>query len=144
MTLHVGESVFWGAPEVIYLEGTIISINEKEQTAIVHIERATPHSAHLIGTNIPFTLNGLSTLLGESPPGTTSEKRSERLPPRQMNDEEKIHSAAASAVHQQYGYKLPAWQEQELIQQVSLVINRDEKMRNNIIASMNAILQREL
>src|SRR5882724_9479848 len=110
MTLHVGESVFWGAPEVIYLEGTIISINEEEQIATVHIERATPHSAHLIGTNIPFATNGLSTLLGESPPGTTSEKRSERLPPRQMTDEEKIYSAASSAVHQQYGYKLPTWQ----------------------------------
>jgi hypothetical protein len=144
MTLHVGESVFWGAPEVIYLEGTITSINEKEQTAIVHIERATPHSAHLIGTNIPFATNGLSTLLGETPPGTTSEKLSERLPPRHMTDEEKIYSAACSAVHQQYGYKLPAWQEQELIQQVSQVIHNDEKLRNNIITSMNAILQREL
>jgi hypothetical protein len=144
MTLHIGESVFWGAPEVIYLEGTIISIDEKEQTAIVHIERATPHSAHLIGTNLPFATNGLSTLIGEPPPGTTTEKLSERLPPRHMTDDEKIRSAAASAVHQQYGYKLPAWQEQELIQQVTLVINNDEKLRNNIIASMNAILQREL
>jgi hypothetical protein len=144
MHLHVGESVFWGAPEVIYLEGTIVSLHEKEQTAIVFIERATPHSAHLIGSNVPFAINGLSLLEGESPPGTTTEKRSQRLPPRQMSDEEKIRNAAAAAVHQQHGYKLPAIQEQELIQQVSQAIKSDEKMRSTIIASMNAILQREL
>ncbi len=143
MILHVGESVFWGAPEVIYLEGTIVSLDEKEQTVLVHVERATPHSAHLIGTTIPFAANGLAPLRGESPPGTTDEKRIERLPPRQMSNEEKIHSAAAVAVHQQYGYTLPAEQEQEFIQQVSQVIQSDEKMRSTIIASMDAILQRE-
>ncbi len=143
MILHVGESVFWGAPEVIYLEGTIVSLDEKEQIVLVHVERATPHSAHLIGATIPFAANGLAPLRGESPPGTTDEKRIERLPPRQMSNEEKIHSAAAVAVHQQYGYTLPAEQEQELIQQVSQVIQSDEKMCSTIVASMDEILQRE-
>ncbi|HTK07026.1 MAG TPA: hypothetical protein VL485_07655 [Ktedonobacteraceae bacterium] len=141
---NIGQSVFWGAPEVIYLEGTIVSLDEQEQIAIVLIERATPHSAHLIGSNVPFAMSGLVPLVGESPPGTTTEKRAQRLPPRQMSDEEKIRSAAATAVHQQYGYRLPAIQEQELIQQISQVISSDEKMRGTIIASMNAILQREL
>jgi hypothetical protein len=144
MRLHIGESVFWGAPEVIYLEGTIVSLYESEQTAVVLIERATPHSAHLIGNNVPFAIGGLTQLEGESPPGTTSEKRVQRLPPRQMSDEEKIRSAAAVAVHHQHGYKLPSTQEQELIQQVSQAIRSDEKMRKTVIASMNAILQREL
>jgi hypothetical protein len=144
MILHVGESVFWGAPEVIYLEGSIISLNEEEQTATVYVERATPYSAHLIGSSLPFAINGLAPLLGESPPGVTSEKRTERLPPRQMSDQEKIWSAAAAAVHQQYGYRLPVSQEQELIKQVSQLIEQDESMRSTIIASMNAILQREL
>ena len=144
MTLHVGESVFWGAPEVIYLEGSIVSLNERDQTAIVSVERATPHSAHLIGNLLPFAINGLVPLRGESPPGVTSEKRAERLPPRQMSDEEKIWSAAAAAVHQQYGYRLPASQEQELIKKVSQVIEQDAAMKDTIIASMNAILQREL
>ena len=144
MILHVGESVFWGAPEVIYLEGTIVSLDEQTQTVVVHVERATPHSAHLINTDLPFAANGLAPLLDESPPGTTAEKRAERLPPRIMTDEEKIRSAAAAAVHQQYGYKLPAYQEQELIKQVSLAINQDAQMHDTIIASMNEILQREL
>ena len=45
MILHLGERVYWGAPEVIYLEGTISKLDKAAQTAIVHIDRATPHSA---------------------------------------------------------------------------------------------------
>ena len=49
MILHLGERVYWGAAEVIYLEGTIIKLDEDKQVVTVHIDRATPHSAHLIG-----------------------------------------------------------------------------------------------
>ncbi|GCE19689.1 hypothetical protein [Dictyobacter kobayashii] len=70
MILHVGERVFWGAPEVIYLEGTVVSLKPAEQTAVVHIERATPYSAHLINSDVPFAANGLVPLKGESLPGS--------------------------------------------------------------------------
>lgn len=143
MILHKGERVYWGAPEVIYLEGTIVSLDEETQIAIVHIERATPHSAHLIESNLPFAANGLSPCSGESPPGTTTERSLHPLPPRVMSEEEKIHSAAAAAVHQQYGYQLPAAQEQELITQVEATINADSAMRQNIVRSMDEIMRRE-
>ena len=144
MTLHVRERVYWGAPEVIYLEGTIVSLDEESQTVVVHVDRATPHSSHLIDTTIPFAADGLSPLKGNSPPGTTNERSAERLPPRVMSDEEKIRSAAAVAVHQQHGYTLPQEQESALIEQVTEVLNSDPATRAKIIASMDAILQRQI
>jgi hypothetical protein len=143
MILHKGERVYWGAPEVIYLEGTITALDESKQTVIVHIERATPHSAHLIDSDMPFAADGVKPLSGESPPGTTSERSTERrfLPP--MSDEEKIQRAAAAAVHQQYGYHLAAEQEGKLIEQVIEIIHNDPAMKQQIITSMNEILHRE-
>jgi hypothetical protein len=143
MMLHKGERVYWGTPEVIYLEGTITAFDEEKQTVTVHVERATPHSAHLIGSNVPFAANGIKPLVGESPPGTTSERSSQQQPPPPMSDDEKIHRAAAAAVHQQYGYHLPATQEEQLVAQVVQVIQSDAAMRQQIIASMNEILRRE-
>ncbi len=143
MILHVGERVFWGAPEVIYLEGTITSLNEETQTVMVHIDRATEYSAHLIDTDIPFAADGVTPLKTDSPPGTTTQRSVERHPPRLMSDNEKIHSAAAVAVHQQYGYTLPPEQEVALIEQVASAINGNAAMRAQIITSMDAILQRE-
>ncbi len=143
MMLHKGERVYWGTPEVIYLEGTITAFDEEKQTITVHVERATPYSAHLIGSNVPFAANGLKPLVGESPPGTTSEHRTQQQPPPPMSDDEKIYRAAAAAVHQQYGYHLPAAQEEQLIAQVVQAIQSDATMRQQIIASMNEILRRE-
>ena len=60
-----------------------------------------------------------------------------------MSDDEKIQSAAAVAVHQQYGYALPTEQEQALIEQVTQTLNSDAAMRTRIIASMDEILNRE-
>jgi len=143
MILHLGERVYWGAPEVIYLEGSIISLDEPTQTAIVHIDRTTIHSAHLIGSNVPFAADGIKPLEGDSPPGTTTEYRVEREPAPVMNDEEKIRSAAAVAVHQQYGYKLDSNTETTMIEQFTQAINNNPAMREQIIASMDEILQRE-
>ncbi len=143
MILHVGERVFWGAPEVIYLEGIITALNEETQTVVVHIDRATEHSAHLIDTDIPFTADGVTPLKTDSPPGTTTQRSLERHSPRLMSDDEKVRSAAAVAVHQKYGYTLPKEQELFLIGQIAEVLNNDLAMRAKIIASMNAILQRE-
>ena len=143
MILHVGERVFWGAPEVIYLEGTISKLDETTQTAVVRIDRATPHSAHLIGTDIAFAANGLAPLKGESPPGVTSERSAQRQPVRHMSDDEKIRSAASVAVHQQYGYELPAAEEKAMIEQVAQTLNSDPAMRARIISSMDEILNRE-
>ncbi len=142
MMLLVGERVFWGAPEVIYLEGIITSLNEETQTVVVHIDRATEHSAHLIDTDIPFAANGVTPLQTDSPPGTTTQRSAERHPPRLMSDDEKIRSAAAVAVHQQYGYTLPQEQETVLIDQVAAALNNDPAIRAQIITSMDAILQR--
>lgn len=36
MVLHVGERVFWSAPEVTYLEGSIVTLPPEEQGVIVH------------------------------------------------------------------------------------------------------------
>ncbi|HEY7417917.1 MAG TPA: hypothetical protein VH593_22230 [Ktedonobacteraceae bacterium] len=143
MILHKGERVFWGAPEIIYLEGKITSLDEKAQIVIVHIDRTTPHSAHLIGTNIPFAADGVKPLIGNSPPGVTSEHSAKRTPPQRLNDDEKLRRAAAAAVHQQYGYTLPAEQEQKLIKQVAQALNNDPVMRARIIVSMDEILRRE-
>ncbi|GLV58857.1 hypothetical protein KDH_56850 [Dictyobacter sp. S3.2.2.5] len=141
--LHVGERVFWGAPEVIYLEGTIASLQPTEQLAIVHIDRATPHSAHLIDSDIPFAANGLVPLKGDSPPGTTDKRSVERLPPPQLSDDEKVRRTAATAIHQVYGYQLPSDQEEALIEQVKGELERDPAKRAQIIASMDEILKRE-
>jgi hypothetical protein len=144
MILHKGERVYWGAPEVIYLEGTIISLDEETQTVVVHVDRATLHSAHLINSDVPFAADGVKPLVGESPPGVTSERSTVRQPRPEMSDEEKLRSAAAVAVHQQYGYTLPKEQENALIDQVAQVLNSDPTMRATIIASMDEILRREL
>ena len=143
MILHKGERVFWGAPEVIYLEGQITTLNEEDQTVIVRIDRATPHSAHLIGSDVPFAADGVKPLIGNSPPGTTSEHSAERIAPPRLNDDEKVQRAAAVAVHQQYGYNLPAEQEREIIKQVAQALNNDPTMRTRIIASMDEILRRQ-
>jgi hypothetical protein len=142
MILHKGERVFWGAPEVIYLEGTITSLDEEKQIVIVHVERATTHSAHLIGSDVPFAANGLKPLAGESPPGTTNKRSTEQQPLPPMSDDEKIRRAAAVAVHQQHGYHLPTQQEETLITQVVQVIQSDPAMKQQIIASMDEILHR--
>src|SRR5690242_13817017 len=144
MILHKGGRVYWGAPEVIYLEGPIISLNEQEQTVVVHIDRATPHSAHLIGSDVPFAANGVKPLTGDSPPGVTSQRSTERQPRPEMSDEQKIRSAASVAVHEQYGYTLSKEEENALIDQVAQVLNNDPQMRATIIASMDDILRREL
>jgi hypothetical protein len=144
MILHKGERVYWGAPEVIYLEGTIIALDEQNQTVMVHIDRATPYSAHLIGSDVPFAADGVKPLPGDSPPGVTSERRIERQPRPEMSDEQKIRSAASVAVHEQYGYTLSKEEENALIDQVAQVLDSDPTMRATIIASMDDILRREL
>src|SRR5215469_9615571 len=144
MILQLGQRVYWGAPEVIYLEGTITHLDEASQSVTVHIDRATPNSAHLIGTEAAFFADGLALLKGQSPPGVTSQRSEQRQPAPQMNDEEKVRSAASVAVHQQYGYELPPEKEHILIDQVAQVINADPVMRARVIASMNQILSREI
>src|SRR5690348_40057 len=102
MILHKGERVFWGTAEVIYLEGEIVTLDEQTQNVVVHIDRTTPHSAHLIDSDLPFNADGLRLVQGDSPPNTTTTRSAVRLPPPQLSDEEKILRAAAAAVHQQY------------------------------------------
>jgi hypothetical protein len=143
MILHRGERVFWGAPEVIYLEGTISQLDEGAQSVIVHVDRATPHSAHLIDSDVSFAANGVTPLKGDSPPGVISERNLRPAPAPRLSDAEKISRAASVAVHQQYGYSLPADQEQALIAQVAQALNSDAALRTKIIASMDEILQRE-
>jgi hypothetical protein len=144
MILHLGERVFWGAPEVIYLEGTITHLDEATQLVIVRIDRASPNSAHLIGSDTSFSADGLTPLKGASPPGVTDQRSDQRQPPPRMTDTEKVRSAASVAVHQQYGYTLPPEQERTLIDQVAEAINNDQAMRTRIIASMDEILSRQL
>jgi hypothetical protein len=143
MILHLGERVFWGAPEVIYLEGNITRLDEANQSVLVHIDRATPNSAHLIDTDIPFAADGVTPLQGDTPPGTVTERSSDRQSAAQMSDDDKIRSAAAVVVHQKYGYTLPAEKEHAMIDQVAQVLNSDPEMRTRIISSMNEILLRE-
>lgn len=144
MLLHPGERVYWGAPEVIYLEGTVTRLDPQTQTVTVHVDRATAHSAHLIGTDVPFAADGIKPLTGDSPPNMTTERSNTKVPPPIWNDEEKIQRAAAAAVHQQYGYTLDSAQETTLINQFTQAINNDPAMRQHIITSMNEILRREL
>lgn len=144
MILRLGERIYWGAPEVIYLEGTITKLDEAAQTVLVHVDRATPNSAHLIGSDMPFAADGVAPLEGDSPPGTTSERNVERHPARSMSDDEKIRSAATVAVYQKYGIKLPSEQKQAMIEQVAQVLNSDPELRTRIIASMDQVLRREM
>jgi alpha-acetolactate decarboxylase len=143
MILHVGERVFWGAPEVIYLEGSIVSLDAAEQIVTVHVERTTPYSAHLIASNIPFAADGVTPIQGESPPGTTDQYNAERLPPPQLSDEEKIRRTAATAIHQVYGYELAAEQESYLIEQIANQLEQDPARKAQIITTMDEILKRE-
>ncbi len=144
MILHKGERVYWGAPEVMYLEGTITALDEEQQRVTVLVERATPYSAHLIGSQVPFAADGIKPLLGDSPPGVTSERSTQRIPMPVLSEDEKLKRAAAVAVHERYGYALPPAQEQLLIEQVRQVIAADAQMRATILASMDEILRREL
>jgi hypothetical protein len=144
MILHLGERVYWGAPEVIYLEGTISRLDEDAQTVLVHIDCATPNSAHLIGADVSFAADGLAPLKGESPAGIISDRNGEHQPARQMSDDEKVHSAAAVAVYQKYGNTLPSEQKEAMIEQVMQVINSDPGMRARVIASMDQVLLREV
>jgi hypothetical protein len=143
MILHLGERVYWGAPEVIYLEGTITRLDEDAQTVLVHIDRTTPNSAHLIGTDVPFAADGLTPLKGESPAGITNNRNVEHQPVRQMSDDEKVRSAAVALVYQKYGDTLPSEQKEAVVEQVMQVINSDPAMRARIIASMDQVLIRE-
>ena len=143
MILHLGERVYWGAPEVIYLEGIITRLDEEAQTVLVHIDRATPNSAHLIQTDVPFAADGLTPLQGESPEGLTTERSAQHVAAGKMSDDEKIRSAAAVAVYQRYGNTLPAEQKEAMIEQVNEILQSDKEMRTRIIASMDQILLRE-
>ena len=143
MILHVGERVYWGAPEVIYLEGTITRLDEESQAVHVHIDRATPHSAHLIGTDVSFAADGLAPLKGESPAGVTSERNLDHQPASRMSDDEKVRCAAAVAVYQKYGNTISGHQKEAMIEQVMQVINNDGEMRERIIASMDQVLLHE-
>ena len=92
---------------------------------------------------MPFAANGLAPLKGESPPGVTSVRNTQRQPALQLNDDEKIRRAAAAAVHQQYGYTLPTAQERAMVEQVAETLNNDLTLRKRIITSMDEILNRE-
>ena len=143
MILHNEERVYWGAPEVIYMEGTIVKLDEAAQTVTVRVERATPNSAHLIGQDVPFAADGLTPLQGESPAGITSERTAQSSSVQPMNDEEKLRSAAAVAVYQKYGNTISPEQREAMIAQVVQVIANDATMRARIIESMDQILRRE-
>jgi hypothetical protein len=143
MILHIGERVYWGAPEVIYLEGVITRLDDENQAVLVHIDRATPTSAHLINTDVSFAADGLAPMQGESPEGITTEQSIHHLAAEQMSDDEKIRSAAAVAVYQRFGNTLPADQKEAMIEQVVEVLQEDPDTRRRIIASMDQILSRE-
>ncbi len=143
MILHLGERVYWGAPEVIYLEGIITRLDEEAQAVLVHIDRATPNSAHLINTDVSFAADGVTPMQGESPEGVTTEQSTQHITAGQISDDEKIRSAAAVAVYQRYGNTLSSDQKEAMIEQVSEVLQSDKDMRARIIASMDQILLRE-
>ncbi len=143
MILHLGERVYWGAPEVMYLEGVITRLDDETQAALVHIDRATPNSAHLIDTDVAFAADGLTPMQGNSPAGTTTERNAQHSTVGQISDDEKVRSAATAAVYQRYGNSLPGEQKQAMIEQVYEVIQGDAEMRARIIASMDQILSRE-
>ena len=143
MILHLGERVYWGAPGVIYLEGIITGLDQESQAVLVHIDRATPNSAHLIDTDVSFAADGLAPLQGESPEGITTERSAYHATAGQMSDDEKIRSAAAVAVYQRYGNTLPPEEKEAMIEQVTEILQSDKEMRTRIIASMDQILLRE-
>jgi alpha-acetolactate decarboxylase len=143
MMLHLGERVYWGAPEVIYLEGIITRLDEETQAVLVHIDRATPNSAHLIDTDVSFAADGLAPLQGESPEGIISEHSADHYAAHQMSDDEKIRCAAVVVVYQKYGNTIPTHQKEAMIEQVSQVLNSEPDMRTRIIASIDQILLRE-
>ena len=143
MILHQGERVYWGAPEVIYLEGVITHLDEAAQIAQVRIDRATHNAAHVIGEVIPFSADGLAQLRGDSPAGTTQERNAASQAAQPMSDAEKIRCAAAVAVHQKYGTTLPEPQRQAMIEQVAQALDGDKEMRRRITQSMDQILLRE-
>lgn len=143
MILHLGERVYWGAPEVIYLEGVITRLDEATQTVQVHIDRATPNSSHLIGDDVPFAADGLAPLQGDSSPGMANERGRSDQHVQPISDEEKIRCAAAVAVHQKYGTTITSEQRQAMIEQVAQVLSNDTEMRSRIIHSMDQILRRE-
>ena len=144
MILHIGDRVYWGAPEVIYLEGIINRLDEESQAVLVHIDRATSNSAHLINTDVSFAADGLAPLQGESPGGITTEQSTHHLAGGQMSDDEKIRCAAAVAVYQRYGNTLPKDQKEAMTEQVTEVLQNDPEIRTRIIASMDQILLREV
>src|SRR5260370_23208136 len=115
MILHLGERVYWGAPEVIYLEGTITRLDEQNQSVLVHIDRATPNSAHLIGSDVPFSADGVTPLKDDTPAGVTSERDMRRRPVQPMSDDENIRGAAAPAVYQNYVNTLSTHHKQIMI-----------------------------
>ncbi|GER83297.1 hypothetical protein KTAU_19340 [Thermogemmatispora aurantia] len=144
MILHLGEAVYWGSVEVIFLAGTITALDEERQTVTVRIERATPNAAHLIGQEAEFFADGLEplTALGELPPGLTDHPVAERQPLPAMDEAEKLRRAAAAAVHQLYGYhRLPAEQEQALIAEVRVMLEADPALRARTLATMDEILR---
>lgn len=143
MILYRGERVYWGAPEVIYLEGIITGLDEAAQTARVRVDRATPNASHLIGEEIPFAADGLAELRGESPAGTTLKRNTAYTEEQAMSDADKIRSAAAVAVYQKYGSTITPEQREAMIEQVAQVLNSDAEMRQRIIQSMDQILLRE-
>jgi hypothetical protein len=143
MILHLGERVYWGAPEVIYLEGTIVKLDKTAQTVLVHIDRATGNASHLIGEDVPFAADGLTPLRGDKPAEIINEGVASGAPAQSMSDEEKIRCAAAVAVQQKYGTKVASGQRETLIAQVMQVISDDAEMRARIIDSMDQILRRE-
>lgn len=143
MILHRGERVYWGAPEVIYLEGIITGLDEASQTARVSVDRATPNASHLIGEDVPFAADGLTPLRGESPPGTTRERNATYEPAQPMTEAEKIRNAAAVAVYQRYGTTISQEQRQAVIEQVAQALESDAEMRQRIIQSMDQVLTRE-
>ena len=142
MILHLGERVYWGAPEVMYLEGVIARLDEASQAVLVHIDRATPNSAHLIDTDVAFAADGLAPVHGDTPEGITTERNTQHSTIVQMSDDEKVRSAAAAAVYQRYGNSVPKEQKQAMIDQVYEVIQGDAEMRARIVASLDQILSR--
>lgn len=143
MILHKGERVYWGAPEVIYLEGIIKVLDETLQRVVVQIDRATPNAAHLIGEEVAFSADGLMPLQGDSPAGTTSERGLPDQSWRVLSDDEKLRGAAAVAVHQKYGTSITKEQREAMIEQVRQVLESDPEMRARILDSMDQILRRE-
>jgi len=143
MILHRGERVYWGAPEVIYLEGVITGLDDAAQMVRVRIDRATPNASHLIGEEIPFAADGLAPMRGNSPPGTTLERGTSYEAASPLSDAEKIRGAAAAVIHQRYGTTITQQQRLAMIEQVAQAIESDVEMRQRIIQSMDQVLLRE-